>query len=155
MLEAKFLSRRRVRSDLTLGSRVREPHSDLIRVHRSSIAEFKGDPIRVVAVSKCILAEPDALGDGSADSIYLGDKIVSRSGRTTGHPGRSKRHVVHLGFGNSRRGRSWSGQIKSGPGRGAAEFSENTVKVVSVVKRDFAELDALSDGSADAIYLYE
>ena len=62
----------------------------------------KGDPIRVVAVSECILAESDALGDGSADLIYLGDKIVSKSGRVTGRPGRSNRHVVRLGFGNSR-----------------------------------------------------
>ena len=47
----------------------------------------EGDPIRVVAVSEHVLAEPDALGDGSADSIYLRDKIVSRCSRTTDRPG--------------------------------------------------------------------
>ena len=104
-------------------------------------------------MSERVLTELDALGDGSADSIYLGDKIVSRSGRTTGRPGRSKRRVVCLEFGNSRHGRSWSGQIGSGPGRSAAEFTENTVIVISVVKREFAELDALRDGSTNAIYL--
>jgi len=62
---------------------VGESHSDLIRVHCSGVAESEGDPIRVVAVPERILADPDALSDGSADSIYMGDKIVSRSGRTT------------------------------------------------------------------------
>jgi hypothetical protein len=61
--------------------------------------------------------------------------------------------ILTLGFGNSRRGRSRSGHIGSGPGRSAAEFTENTVRVVSVVKREFAELNALSDESTDAIYL--
>ena len=97
--------------------------------------------------------EPDALGDGSADSIYLGDKIVSRSGKATGHPGRSKRHVVRLGFGNSRCDGSRGDQIESGPGGGAAESAEDSVRIISVVKREFAELVALSDGSTDAIYL--
>ena len=115
--------------------------------------ESEGDPIRVVAVSERVLAEPDALGDRSADSIYLGDKIVSGSGRTTGRPGRSDRGRVRLGFGNPERGRSRSDQIGSGPSGSAAEFTKNTVRVVSVVKREFAESDALSDGSADAIYL--
>ena len=87
VLEAKFLSRSRVRSNLTLGSRVGEPHSDLIRVCCSGVVKSEGDPIRVVAVSECILAESDALGDGLADSIYLGDMIISGSGRAMGHPG--------------------------------------------------------------------
>ena len=65
----------------------------------------------------------------------------------------SKRRVVRLGFRNSRRGRSRNGQIGSGPDRSTTEFTENTVRVVSVVKREFAELNALSDGSTDAIYL--
>jgi hypothetical protein len=39
--------------------------------------EPEGDPIRVIVVMECILTEPDALGNGSADSIYLRDKIVS------------------------------------------------------------------------------
>ena len=95
-------------------------------------------------VPECVLAEPDALGNGSADSIYLRDEIVSRSGWTTGRPGRSERRVVRLGFGNPRRGRSRSDQIRSGLGRSAAEFTENTVRVVSVVKREFAESDTLS-----------
>jgi hypothetical protein len=45
-----------------------------------------GDPIRVIAESKRVLAEMDALGDGSADLIYLGGKIVNRSDRVTGRP---------------------------------------------------------------------
>ena len=102
---------------------------------------------------KSVLAEPDALGDISANSIYLRDKIVGRSGWMTGHPGRGGRRVVRLGFGNPRRSRSRSDQIRSGPGGSAAEFTENTVRVVSVVKREFAELNALGDGSTNAIYL--
>ena len=104
-------------------------------------------------MSECVLAESDALGDGSADLIYLGDKIISRSDRAMGRPGRSDHHVVRLGFGNSRCDRSRSGQIGSGPSGSAAEFTKNTVRVISVVKREFAESDALSDGSTDAIYL--
>ena len=111
------------------------------------------DPIWVVTVAKRILVELDALGDGSADSIYLGDKIVSRSGRATGRPGRSDRHVVHLGFGNSRCDGSQSGQIGNSPGRSAAESAEDSVRIVSVMKREFAELDGLSNGSTDVIYL--
>ena len=90
---------------------------------------------------------------GSADSIYLGDKIVSRSGRATGRPGRSNHHVVHLGFENSRCDGSRGDQIGSGPGRSAAESAEDSVRVVLMMKREFAELDALSDGSTDVIYL--
>ena len=71
----------------------------------------------------------------------------------TGRPGRSDRGGVRLGFRNPERGRSQSDQIGSSPGRSTAEFTENTVRVVSVVKREFAESDALSDGSTDAIYL--
>ena len=104
-------------------------------------------------MSEHILAEPNTLGNGSVDSIYLGDKIVSRSDRATGRPGRSDRHVVHLGFGNSRCDGSQSGQIGNSPGRSAAESAEDSVRIVSVVKREFAELDALNDGSTDAIYL--
>ena len=117
--------------------------------------ESEGDPIRVVVVSERVLTEPDALGDGSVDSIYLRDKIVSKSDRTTGRPGRSKHRVVRLGFGNSRRGRSRSGQIGSGLGRSTAESAEDSVRAVLMMKREFAELDALSDGSTDAIYLEE
>ena len=70
-----------------------------------------------------------------------------------GRPGGSGRHVVRLGFGNPRCDRSRSDQIGSSPGRSAAEFMENTVGVVSVVKCELVESDALSDGSIDAIYL--
>ena len=126
---------------------------DLVRVRRSSVAEPESDPIRVIAVPKSVLAEPDALGDGFADSIYLRGKRVGRSGWTTGHPRKSGRRVVRLGFENPRRNRSRSDQIGSGPGRSAAEFTENTVTVVSMVKREFAELNALGDGPTDAIYL--
>ena len=102
---------------------------------------------------KCILTKLDTLGDGSADSIYLGDKIVSRSDRATGHLGRSNRHVVRLGFGNSRCDGSRGGQIGSGPGRSVAESAEDSVRVVLMMKSEFAELDALSDGSTNAIDL--
>ena len=104
-------------------------------------------------VSERVLAEPDALGNGSADSIYLRDKIASGCSGTTGRPGGSDHHVVRLGFGNSRRVRSQSGQIGSGPSRKAAEFAEYSVRVVLMMKREFAELDALSNVSTDAIYL--
>ena len=104
-------------------------------------------------MSECILAEPDALGDGSTDSIYLRDKIFSRSDGMTGRPERSKRRVVCLGFGNSRCDGSRGGQIGFGPGRSVAESAEDSVRVISVVKREFAELDALSNLSTDAIYL--
>ena len=154
-MEAEFCSEDRVRSDLTQGVWVGESHSGLIQVHRGGIVESEGDPIRVVAVSGRVLAEPDALGDGSADSIYLGDKIVSRSGRTTGRPGRSKRRVVCLEFGNPMCDGSWSGQIRSGPGGGTAESAEDLVKISSVVKRVLADLDALGDGSTNAIYQEE
>ena len=60
---------------------------DLIRVRCGGVAESEGDPIRVVVVSKCVLAELDALGDGSANTIYLGEEIVSRCSTATGHPG--------------------------------------------------------------------
>ena len=90
---------------------------------------------------------------GSADSIYLGDKIVSRSSRATGRPRRSNRHVVRLGFGNSRCDGSRGAQIGSGPSGDAAESAEDSVGVILVVKCEFAELDALSDRSANAIYL--
>ena len=70
-----------------------------------------------------------------------------------GCPGRSDHGGVRLGFGNPERGRSRSYQIGSGPGGSAAEFTENTVRVVSVVKREFAESNALGDGSTDVIYL--
>jgi hypothetical protein len=152
-LEAEFRSRRRVRSNLTQGGQVRESHSDLIRVRRNGVAESEGDSIRGVTVSKRILAEPNALSDGSADSIYLGDKIVNRSSRAMGRPGKGDRHVVCLGFGNSRCDGSRCGQIGSGPGRSAAESAEDSVRIILVVKREFAELDVLSDGSTDAIYL--
>jgi len=106
-------------------------------------------------VSKRVLAELDALGDGSTDSIYLGEKIINRSGKMTVRPGRSDRHTVGLGFRNSRCDRSLGGQIGSSPGGGVAESTENSVRIVSVVKRKFAELDALGDGSTNAIYLEE
>ena len=128
---------------------------DLVRVRRSSVAEPKTDPIWVVAVPKSVLAEPDALGDGSADSIYLGDQIVNRSGKVTGRPGRSDHHVVCLEFGNPMCDGSWSGQIRSGPGGGTAESAEDSVRIVSVAKRKFAELDVLGDGSTNVIYLEE
>ena len=100
-----------------------------------------------------MLAKLDALGDGSTDSIYLGGKIVNKSDRTTGRPGRSDRHVVCLEFRNSRCDRSWGGKIGSGPGGGTAKSAEDSVRIVSVLKREFAELDALGDGSTDSIYL--
>ena len=152
-MEAELRSRSRVRSDLTRGGRVRESHSNLIRVHCGGIAKSDGDPIRVVAVSKRVLTELDALGDGSADLIYLEDKIVNRSDKARGRPRRSDRHVVHLGFGNSRCDGSWGDQIRSGPSGGAAESVEDSIRIISVVKREFAELDALGDRSTNVIYL--
>ena len=76
ILEAELCSRIRVRSDLTRGGRVRESHSNLIRVRGGGIAESEGNLIQVVTMAKRVLAELDALSDGSANSIYLGDQIV-------------------------------------------------------------------------------
>ena len=56
VLEAKFLFGSRVRSNLTLGSRVGELHLDLIRVRCSGVAKSEGDSIRVVVVSERVLA---------------------------------------------------------------------------------------------------
>jgi len=108
---------------------------------------------RVVVVQKSVLAEPDALGDGSADSIYLGDEIISRPIWMTGRPGRSGCRIVLLGFRNPKGSRSWGDQIGSGSSRCVAEFPENTVGVVAMAKCEFAESNALGDGSTDAIYL--
>ena len=101
----------------------------------------KGNPIQVVVVAKRVLAELDALGDGSADSIYLGDPVVNRAGRATGRPGRSGRHVVCLEFGNSRCDGSWGGQIGSGPGGGTAESAED----LGVARSDLAVTLRFSD----------
>jgi len=60
-------------------------------------------------MAKHVLAELDALGDGSANSIYLGEQIVSRPGRVTGHPRRSGRHIGSLEFGNSGSDGTWGG----------------------------------------------
>ena len=70
-----------------------------------------------------------------------------------GRPGRSDCGRVRLEFGNPERGRSRSDQIRSGPGGSVAEFTENMVGVVPMAKREFAESNALDDGSTDAIYL--
>ena len=100
-----------------------------------------------------MLADLDALGNGSADSIYLRNKIVSRSVRVTGHPVGSDRHVVCHGLGNLRCDGSRGDQVGSGPGGGAAESVEDSIRIISVVKREFAELDALGDRSTNVIYL--
>jgi hypothetical protein len=71
----------------------------------------------------------------------------------TGRPEGRGCHVVHLGFGNPRHSRSWGDRIGSGPCGSVAEFAENTVGVVPMAKLKFAELNALGDGSTDAIYL--
>ena len=47
-------------------------------------------------------AELDALGDTSANTIYLEDQIASRFGRATDHAGWCGRHIEVLGFGNPR-----------------------------------------------------
>ena len=106
-------------------------------------------------MAKCGLDELDALGDGSANAIYLGESIVSISGRAMGHPGKRGCHVSDIEFGNSRRDDAWGSQIGSGLGGGSTESVEDSVWVVAVIKRVFAELDAFGDRSTDAIYLGE
>jgi len=106
-------------------------------------------------MAKHIFAELDALGDGSTNSIYLGEQIVSRPGRVRGHLGRSGRHIGSLEFGNSGCDGTWGGQIGSSLDGSAAESTEDSIRVVSVVKCMFAKLNALGDGSTDAIYLGE
>ena len=65
-------------------------------------------------------AELDALGDRSANAIYLEDQIVSRFGRATGHPGWRGRHIEVLRFGNLRGDGSLGGQIGSIPNEDVA-----------------------------------
>jgi len=67
-----------------------------------STTESAKDSVRIVLVVKCVLVELDAFGDGSADSIYLGDQIVSRFNKATGHPGKHGHYVEVLRFGNLR-----------------------------------------------------
>jgi len=69
------------------------------------------------------------------------------------HPRKSGCHVGDVEFGNSRRDEAWGSQIGSGPGGGAVEFVENSIRVIAMAKHGLTELDALSDGSANAIYL--
>ena len=121
----------------------------------AAFAESEENPIRVIAMAKRVLIEPNALDDGSANPIYLRDQIVSRPGRATGRPGRSGRHIVSLEFWNSRCDGSWGGQIGSGPGGSVSESVEDSVWIILVAKRELAESYALSNGSADAIYLRE
>ena len=82
--------------------------------------EPEGNPIRVVAVVKRVLAELDAISNGSTDAIYLEDQIVSRFGWATDHPGWCGRHVKVLGFGNPRGDGSLGGQIGSNRGEDVA-----------------------------------
>ena len=63
--------------------------------------------------------------------------------------------MINLEFSNSRCDGSWGGQIGSGSGGSTAESVEDSVRIVLVVKREFAELNALSDGSTNMIYLEE
>ena len=47
------------------------------------------------------------------------------------------------------------GQIGSGSGGSTAESAEDSVRIFLVVKPEFAELNALGDGSTNVIYLEE
>ena len=76
---------------------------------RGSTTESAKDSVRIVLVVKRVLAELDAFGDGSADSIYLLDQIVSRFSRVTVHPDWRGRHVEVLEFGNPRSDGSLAG----------------------------------------------
>ena len=105
-------------------------------------------------VAKRGFTELAALGDGSASAIYLYEQIVSGSCRATGHPGKRSCHVGDIEFRNSRCDEAWGIQIGSGPG-GGTESVEDSVWVVVVLERVFAELDAFGDRSTDAIYLGE
>ena len=74
-------------------------------------------------------------------------------GRAMGHAGKRGCHIGDIEFGDSRRDEAWGSQIGSGPGGGAVEFVENSIRVIAMAKHGLTELDALSDGSANAIYL--
>ena len=82
--------------------------------------EFVEDTIRVVQVEESVLAELDALGDGSADKIYMGEEIISRCCRATGLPIADGCRVSNVMFENPKRDGAWKGQIGSDPGGGAA-----------------------------------
>ena len=62
-------------------------YPDLVQVRGGGITESMEFMIQVIPVEQSILTELDALGDGSADTIYLGEEIVSRCSTATGHPG--------------------------------------------------------------------
>jgi len=63
--QAPLSKTRQIGSDL--GWPICESHSDLIRVRGGGVAESEENPIRVVTMAKRVLAELDALGNGSAD----------------------------------------------------------------------------------------
>jgi len=71
-------------------------------------------------VVKREFAELDALGDRSANAIYLEDQIASRFGRATDHAGWRGHHVEVLRFGNLRGDGSLGGQIGSIPNEDVA-----------------------------------
>jgi hypothetical protein len=73
----------------------------------------------------------------------------------TGHPWRSDRHIGSLEFENSGGDETWDGQIGSGPNGSVAESAKDSIRIVSVAKRVFIELNALGNGSTDTIYLGE
>ena len=71
------------------------------------------------------------------------------------HPRKAGCHIGDIEFGNSRSDEAWGSQITSGPDGGTTESVEDSIRVVAVAKRVLTELDALGDGSTDAIYLGE
>ena len=73
----------------------------------------------------------------------------------TSHPGKSGHHIGSLEFENSSCDEACGGQIGSGPDGSAAESTEDSVWIISVARRVFAELNALGDGSTDVIYMGE
>ena len=67
-----------------------------------------------------VLAELNALGDGSGNAIYPGDKIVVADNRATCRPGANDRRIVDVKFGNSTNDGTLGHQIGSDACRIAA-----------------------------------
>ena len=91
--------------------------------------------------------ELDALGDTSANAIYLEDKIVSRFGRAADHPGWRSCHVEVLRFGNPRGDGSLGGQIGSNPSEDIAPNGQGARSGVPG-NRDLREAP-IGEGEAD------
>ena len=109
-------------------------------------AESAEDSVWIVMVVKRVFAKLNALGDVSTSTIYLGEKIISYTGRATDHPGRSDGHIGGLGFKNQRHDVGWGNQIGSGLSDNAALEGRGAGRGVPV----YRDLREASEGEGEA-----